>query len=357
MDQDILPLREQIDAIDREIIALLNRRARLAQQIGEHKQRLQLPVFRPEREREVIRKVQDASSGPLHDDGIAAIWREVMSACRALEAREKVAFLGPEGTYSEVAARRFFGASCEFTPCADFDEVFRAQLSGAADYGVVAVENSTEGAVARTMDLLLAHPVRIVGEINLAIHHNLLRSVSGLEGVRAVLAHPQALSQCRSWLDAHLPGVERRAVASNAEGARLASEDASLAAIAGDHAAALYALHVAAAHIQDEAQNRTRFAVLGRRAPPATGNDRTSLILAVPNRAGAVVAMLQPLAAHGVSMTRFESRPARSGAWEYYFYVDIQGHADDAPVRAALDALRGHCAYFKDLGSYPVSRD
>ena len=354
MNADITPLRDQIDAIDRELLALLNQRAQCAQRIGQHKHLAGLPVFRPEREREVITKVQQANAGPLLNDGVSAIWREIMSACRALEARQQVAFLGPEGTYSEQAARQFFGSSCDFVACTDLDDVFRCQLSGNSAFAVVAIENSTEGAIARTLDLLLAHPVRICGEISLAIHHNLLRRKNGLDGIVAILAHPQALAQCRQWLDKHLPGVERRAVSSNAEGARLAAHDTSLAAIAGEQAASQYALQVAAPRIQDEAQNRTRFVVLG--GPPAqpSGHDRTSLILAVPNRAGAVFGMLKPLADHGVSMSRFESRPARSGSWEYFFYVDIEGHQDDGRVAHALEALRQSCAFFKNLGSYPI---
>ncbi|MHB1667551.1 prephenate dehydratase [Thiomonas sp.] len=357
MDTDLTPLRDRIDAIDRQLLELLNQRARHAQDIGQHKHRAGQPVFRPEREREVIAKVLQANAGPLLSDGVTAIWREIMSACRALEARQQVAFLGPEGTYSEQAARQFFGSSCSFAACTDLDEVFRSQLSGSSAFAVVAIENSTEGAVARTLDLLLAHPVQICGEISLAIHHNLLRRHDGLDGVAAVLAHPQALAQCRQWLDKHLPGVERRAVSSNAEGARLAAHDASLAAIAGEQAASQYALQVAAPRIQDEAQNRTRFIVLGGQPTQPSGHDRTSLILAVPNRAGAVFGMLKPLAAHGVSMSRFESRPARSGAWEYFFYVDIEGHQDDARVARALDALRQSCAFFKNLGSYPIGRE
>lgn len=357
MDTDFLHLRERIDTLDQQLLDLLNQRARLAQEIGHLKHQLGLPVFRPEREREVITKVQKANGGPLLDEGLAAVWREIMSACRALEARQLVAFLGPEGTYSEEAARRFFGSSGDFVACANLDEVFRKQLSGACAYAVVAIENSTEGAVARTLDLLLTHPVHICGEISLAIHHNLLRKLPRLDGISAVLAHPQALSQCRQWLDTHLPGVERRAVSSNAEGARLAAEDERLAALAGEQAASLYGLHVAAAHIQDEVENRTRFIVLGPHAANPTGHDRTSLILAVPNRAGAMVAMLKPLAHHGVSMTRFESRPARSGGWEYVFYVDIEGHSEDPAVHAALEDLRNHCAFFKQLGSYPVWQD
>ncbi len=357
MDADLTPLRDQIDALDRQLLKLLNQRAQLAQEIGQHKHRHGLPVFRPEREREVIAKVQQANAGPLQGEGVAAIWREMMSACRALESRQQVAFLGPEGTYSEQAARQFFGSSCSFVACADLDEVVRSQLSGSSAFAVVAIENSTEGAVARTLDLLLAHPVRICGEISLAIHHNLLRKHAGVDGLKAVLAHPQALAQCRQWLDAHLPTVERRAVSSNAEGARLAAQDTRLAAIAGEQAANQYQLHIAAARIQDEAQNRTRFVVLGGQPTQPSGHDRTSLILAVPNRAGAVFGMLKPLADHGVSMSRFESRPARSGSWEYFFYVDIEGHQDDPQVARALEALRESCAFFKNLGSYPIVRE
>ncbi len=354
MDTDLTPLRERIDAIDRQVLELLNQRARHAQDIGLHKHRFGLPVFRPEREREVIAKVQQANTGPLLSDGVMAIWREIMSACRALEARQQVAFLGPQGTYSEQAARQFFGSSCNFNACTDLDEVFRSQINGSSAFAVVAIENSTEGAVARTLDLLLAHPVLISGEISLAIHHNLLRKRPGIDGIRAVLAHPQALAQCRQWLDAHLPAIERRAVSSNAEGARLAAQDETLAAIAGEQAASQYLLHVAAARIQDEAQNRTRFVVLGAHTPQPSGRDRTSLILSVPNRAGAVFEMLRPLAEHGVSMSRFESRPARSGAWEYFYYIDLEGHQDDPPVRQALDELHRACAFFKNLGSYPI---
>lgn len=353
-EDPLLPLRERIDAIDREILDLLNQRARLAQEIGVHKHRLGLPIFRPERELAVVRKVQQANSGPLLDANLASVWTEIMSACRALEAVQRIAYLGPQGTYSEQAARRLFGSSCEFVACADLDEVFHSQLSGACSHAVVPLENSTEGAVARTLDLLLSEPAHLCGEISLPIQHSLLRLQADLQGLRAVLAHPQALSQCRKWLDSHLPGVERRAVSSNAEAARLAAQDASLGAIAGEHAAALYGLQLAATGIQDEVGNRTRFVVLGAETPDSSGRDRTSLILAVPNVAGAVVAMLQPLAEHGVSMSRFESRPARSGAWEYMFYVDIEGHANDANVAAALQALRAHCAFFKNLGSYPI---
>jgi chorismate mutase/prephenate dehydratase len=354
---DLTPWRERIDAIDRQILDLLNQRARAAQEIGHIKQRLGLPVFRPEREREVIGKVREQNGGPLREAGVSAIWREIMSACRALEAPQRVAYLGPAGTFSEQAAQRFFGSSAQGQPCVNVDEVFRSHLGGECEFAVVPVENSTEGAVARNMDLLLAHPVHICGEISLPVRHFLLRQSPGLNGIRAVAAHPQALAQCAGWLRQHLPDAELRSVASNAEGARLAAGDPTLAAIASEQAAALYGLHVAARAIQDEAQNRTRFVVLGAVQPAPTGSDRTSLILSVPNRAGAVYELLKPLAAHGVSMSRFESRPARSGNWEYAFYIDIEGHQDEPRVAAALAELQAACAMYKCLGSYPIDKD
>jgi chorismate mutase/prephenate dehydratase len=357
-DPTLAALRAQIDALDRELLALLNRRARLAQEVGEIKKREGSVVFRPEREAQVIDGLKAANPGPLKTESIAPIWREIMSACRALETPTRVAYLGPAGTFSEQAALGYFGSSIERVPCVSIDEVFRTTTAGAADFGVVPVENSTEGVVARSLDLFLTTPLFIIGETSLSVRHNLLRRVEGLEGIIAVCAHPQALAQCHGWLSNHLPTVERRPVASNAEGARLASLDASLAAIASERAASEWGLHVVAPAIQDDAHNRTRFAIVTHPdrhpAPRASGHDCTSLVVSVANRPGAVHDMLVPLKAHGVSMTRFESRPARSGQWEYYFYIDIQGHPDEPQVDAALKALRAECAFFKLLGTYPV---
>ncbi|MGE0072604.1 MAG: prephenate dehydratase [Thiomonas sp.] len=348
--------RERIDAIDRQILALLNQRAQAAQQIGHIKQRLGMPVFRPERERQVVDTLQAHNAGPLHNAGVSAIWREIMSACRTLEAPLRVAYLGPAGTFSEQAARRFFGSSAHGVACASIDDVFRSHLGGESEFAIVPVENSTEGAVARSMDLLLAHPVHLCGEVSLPVRHFLLRQTPELQGIDVVAAHAQALAQCAGWLRSHLPHAELRSVASNAEGARLAAADARIAAIAAEETAALYGLHIAARAIQDEAQNTTRFVVLGAARPQPTGDDRTSLILSVPNRAGAVYELLKPLAQHGVSMTRFESRPARSGQWEYAFYIDIEGHQDDPEVAMALRELQSACAMYKCLGSYPIDR-
>jgi len=358
MDESLQALREQIDAVDRELLALLNRRAGIAVKVGELKKAEGTPVFRPEREAQVIAALEAANAGPLQRGSVAPIWREVMSACRAVETPTRVAYLGPAGTFSEQAALGYFGSSVVRVPCASIDEVFRAASAGAADFGVVPVENSTEGVVARSLDLLLHTPLSIIGETSLLVRHNLLRLQPGLDGVKAVVAHPQALAQCHGWLSQHLPQAERRPVSSNAEGARLAALDPELAAVAGERAASEFGLHVAAPAIQDDAHNRTRFAVVAlpaqHPAPRASGHDCTSLVVSVRNRPGAVHDMLVPLKAHGVSMTRFESRPARSGQWEYYFYIDLEGHPDDPRVAGALHELRATCAFFKLLGAYPV---
>ena len=355
---ELLVLREKIDAVDRELLALLNRRAGLALEVGEIKKREGSVVFRPEREAQVIDGLKGVNPGPLQSESVAPIWPEIMSACRALETPTRVAYLGPAGTFSEEAALGFFGSSIVRVPCASFDEVFRATTAGAADFGVVPVENSTEGVVARSLDLFLTTPLFIIGETSLIVRHNLLRKDNALTDIQAVCAHPQALAQCHGWLSHHLPDVERRPVSSNAEGARLASLDPHLAAIASPRAATEFGLHIVAPAIQDDAHNRTRFAIVTHPdrhpAPKPSGHDCTSLIVSVDNKPGAVHDMLVPLKVHGVSMTRFESRPARSGQWEYYFYIDIAGHPDDARVGTALRALREACAFFKVLGTYPI---
>jgi chorismate mutase / prephenate dehydratase len=358
MPKSLAELRTSIDQVDRELLALLNRRATLANEVGELKRTEGSPVFRPEREAQVINGLQAANPGPLKDDNIAHVWREIMSACRALEAPQRVAFLGPAGTFSEQAAIQFFGSSIEKVACVSIDEVFRATAAGTAEYGVVPVENSTEGVVARSLDLFLQTPLHVVGETSLLVRHNLLRTTPSLAGVQVVLAHPQALAQCQGWLNNHLPEAERRAVSSNAEGARLAAINPQWAAIASERAGTEFGLHTAAHAIQDDAFNRTRFAVVclpqTLAAPEASGKDCVSLIVSVPNRPGAVHDILVPLKKHGVSMTRFESRPARSGQWEYYFYIDLQGHPSQPHVAAALKDLQALCAFYKVLGTYPL---
>jgi len=351
-------LRQHIDTLDRQLLELLNERAHLAEQVGDIKRAEGSPFFRPDRVAQVLEKIQQLNPGPLKNNHVAAIWREIMSACLALEAPQRVAVLGPIGTFCEQAAIEYFGSAAELIYCNNFDEVFHATAAGTAQYGVVGVENSTEGAVARSLDLFLRTPVHVVGEVSLLVRHNLLRQSPTLDGVEVVLAHPQALGQCQNWLTQHLPNAERRAVSSNAEGARLAATNPAWAGLASERAASQFGLHVVAHAIQDEAYNRTRFAIVclpqTLATPPASGRDCTSLVVSVANKPGAVHDLLVPLKQNGVSMTRFESRPAKSGQWEYFFYIDLDGHISQPHVAKALSELQGMCAFYKVIGSYPV---
>jgi chorismate mutase/prephenate dehydratase len=352
-DERLAELRREIDALDARIVELINRRGGLARAVGEIKQRLDAPVYRPEREAQIFRRLRELNTGPIGGDGLEAIYREIVSACRELERRPRVGYLGPPGTFSEQALIKHFGSGVEAVACPTIDEVFRAAEAGAADFGVVPVENSSEGAVNRSLDLLLQTPLRICGEVSVPVRHNLLTRSGTMDGVTRICAHAQALAQCLGWLDRHWPGIERVPVVSNGEGARLASLDDRTAAIAGEGAAARYGLQVVSAGIQDDPHNRTRFVVVGRYECGPSGADQTSLILSVPDRAGAVHALIEPLARHGVSMKRFESRPARQGTWEYYFYIDVIGHQADPPVARALAELRHNAAFCKVVGSYP----
>jgi chorismate mutase/prephenate dehydratase len=355
IDDKLTPLRLRIDTIDAQILALLNERARVAEEVGHVKAESNAPVFRPEREAQVLRAVAERNPGPIGNADVQTIFREIMSACRALEKRVTVAYLGPAGTFSEQAVYRQFGHGVEALPCASIDEVFRAAEAGTADFGVVPVENSSEGAINRTLDLMLQTTLSISGEISIQVHHSLMTRSGSMDGVTRVIAHSQALAQCQVWLTQNFPNLARQAVASNGEAALMASEDPTVAAIAGEFAGQRYNLQVVNAHVQDDPHNRTRFAVIGRLHTTPSGLDHTSLVLSVSNQAGAVYNLLAPLAANGVSMTRFESRPARMGTWEYYFYVDVEGHAREERVAKALAELKQNAAFFKVLGSYPVA--
>lgn len=358
--QSLSELRLQIDALDTQLLALLNRRAQIAEEVGALKRREGSAFFRPDRVAIVIEKIQQANHGPLKNEHVASIWREIMSACLALESPQRVAVLGPAGTFTEQAALEYFGSAVEFVYCANFDEVFHATTSGTSQFGVVGVENSTEGVVTRSLDLFLHSPVHVVAEVSMMVRHHLLRRDNSLEDIEAVLAHPQALAQCQDWLSRYLPNVERRSVSSNAEGARLAASNTAWACLASDRAATQWGLHIVGHAIQDDASNRTRFAVIclpeTMSAPDATGHDCTSLVVSVPNRPGAVHDLLMPLKNHGVSMTRFESRPARTGQWDYYFYIDLDGHPSEPHMQRALSELQHLCAFYKVLGTYPVAR-
>lgn len=346
-------LRDQIDALDGELLRLINDRAQLAHRIGEIKQG---NIYRPEREAQVLRRVAERNPGPLPAAAAQRIVREVMSACLALEQPLTIAYLGPAGTYSESAARKHFGGAPGLQACVGIDDVFRAVEAGNAHYGVVPIENSTEGAIGRSLDLLLSSPLQICGEINLPIHHQLLARAAGMGDLRRIYSHAQSLAQCHEWLNRNLPSVPRIPVASNAEAARLAAEEEGAAAIAGDAAAELYGLAVLAANIEDDPNNTTRFAVIAGHDAGPSGADRTSLVCSAQNRPGGLFQLLAPFADNGVSMSRLESRPARGfggSRWEYVFYIDLVGHRSEEAVARALDALRERAGFVKVLGSYP----
>jgi chorismate mutase/prephenate dehydratase len=347
-------LRIRIDELDIEIQTLLSERAACAQQVAQAKQNSEESAFyRPEREAEILRRVRERNRGPLSGDEMVRLFREIMSACLALEQPLTVAYLGPEGTYTQAAAQKRFGHSVTFKSLAAIDEIFREVEAGSADFGVVPVENSTEGAINHTLDMFIRSPLKICGDVELQIHHQLLGRGTSVEGVSSVRAHQQALAQCREWLDANLPGAERVAVSSNAEAARLANEDESVVAIASETAAEMYDLHVLAKNIEDDPNNSTRFLVVGRQKVGRSGKDKTSLMVAVHNKPGALYSLLAPIARHGVSMTKIESRPSRVSKWDYVFFVDVEGHVEDDNVAAALKELASEASLLKVLGSYP----
>ncbi len=353
MSGNLKQFRAQIDCIDDELLRLFNERANLAQQIGHAKGAS--AVLRPEREAQVLQRMMDANAGPLSREGVAVLFTEIMSQCRSLEAPLRVAYLGPHGTFSEAAVFQRFGQATEGLSAESIDDVFTAVESGAASYGMVPVENSTEGAVGRTLDLLLASNLKICGEVLLQVHQCLLSNENDLSVIRRVYSHPQSFGQCQEWLHAHLPQAERITASSNADAARMAAGESFAAAVAGERAAVHYHLKLLAKNIEDDARNTTRFLLVGKQAVAASGKDKTSLAMSAANRPGAMHDLLTPFAQNGVSMTKLESRPSRTGLWEYVFYVDIEGHQSDAKVAAALAQLKQIAAFVKVLGSYPAA--
>jgi len=354
MTKELDRLRESIDRVDDEILRALNERARLARAIGTLKVG---QAYRPEREAQVLLRLKAANPGPLSGETVALLFREVMSACLALERPITVAYLGPRGTFSEAAAMKHFGLAAVALAATSIDEVFREVESGGADFGVIPVENSTEGAVGRSLDLMPQTPRKVCGEVLIRIHHHVMAKpdVKALAGIRRIFSHSQSLAQCHEWLNSNLPNAERVAVASNAEAARRACDEAGSAAVAGEMAAAHYGLGILASNIEDEPNNTTRFLIVGDYEPRPTGRDKTSLVLSARNRAGAVYEMLTPFATRGVSMTKFESRPSKVALWEYLFFVDIEGHREDGNVAAALEEIGRIAGYLKVLGSYPCA--
>lgn len=356
MPEQLKQLRDQIDAIDSELLKLVSTRAKLAQQIGKIKK--SGIVYRPEREAQILSRIQQENPGPISNEHLKQLFTEIMSVCRALEKPMSVAYLGPNGTFSEEAALRRFGSAITTVACDSIDEVFHKVESDSVNYGVVPVENSSEGAVGRSMDLLLQTPLTICGEIQLPVHQFLMAQQTDLAQINKVYSHPQSLAQCHQWLCTHLPHIPSTALinaASNADAARQASVDKQAAAIASKRAAELFGLSICAENIEDDPKNTTRFVVIGKQMVDISGKDKTSLILSTNNRSGAIYNLLEPLALHGVSMSRLESRPSRTGLWQYVFFIDIEGHQEDAPVAAALEGIREKAAFLKILGSYPAT--
>jgi chorismate mutase/prephenate dehydratase len=362
---DLDQLRQQIDAIDTQIHELINQRAECAQQVAATKLRQytadngegdlsKVMFYRPEREAQVLRKVIERNKGPLDGKTVAHLFREIMSACLALEKPMEVAYLGPEGTFTQAATIKHFGQSVICRSQSTIDDVFAQVESGQCNYGVVPVENSTEGMISHTLDNFMHSPLKICGELELRIRlHLLVNEKASADTIKTICAHQQALAQSRGWLDKNWPGVERFAVASNAEAARMAQKDTSIAAVAGDIAAEQYGLMKLAESVEDYANNTTRFLVIGREDVPPSGIDKTSLIVEVKNKPGALIGVLQPFQAAGVSLTRIDTRPSRTDIWAYVFFIEFEGHREQTHIRQILDALEEHTSLLKVLGSYP----
>jgi len=354
-DERLQQVRERINAIDAELLRLISERAACAQAVAKIKDAHgeSVKYYRPEREAEILRRIKAENPGPLDGEEIARLFREIMSACLALEKPLKVGYLGPQGTFTQAAALKHFGHSVHAQPFGAIGDIFREVEAGACDYGVVPVENSTEGVVNHTLDMFMRSPLMIAGEVTLRIHHHLLSKAVDLDAVRRVYSHQQSLAQCRGWLDRYLPNAERIAVSTNADAAKLAAGAPDAAAVASEAAAELYELRVLAQRIEDELGNTTRFLVIGAEDAPPSGHDKTSMLLSCRNEAGGLHRLLTPFAEQGLSMTRIESRPSRQGVWDYVFFVDVCGHRQSPEVAQALAQLKNAANLCKVLGSYP----
>ena len=360
MNDDALEkLRQQIDDIDQKLLELFNRRARCAVEVAEVKRALGdesdegVSFFRPDREAQVINRLKTLNQGPLSDDEVGRLIREVMSACLALEQPLKIAYLGPEGTFTQSAALKHFGHSVTTVPMSSIPDVFNSVESGHVDYGLVPVENSTEGVVSHTLDMFMNSNLKVCGEVEIPIHHHLAMHSQNVSEIKHVYSHQQSFAQCRRWLDQNLPAIERIPVSSNAEAARLASIESDAAAICGLPAVEVFDLKICYENIEDLSDNTTRFVIIGKQDVDPSGNDKTSLLISTKNIPGALLGLLQPLADHGISMNKIESRPAQGLKWAYVFFIDIDGHQQDPAVGKALNELKQQAALFKILGSYP----
>ena len=357
-DDALSKLRDQIDAIDEQLLELFNKRARCAVDVAEVKRDLSddddaIDFFRPDREAQVIKRLKSLNQGPLSDDEVGRLIREVMSACLALEQPLKIAYLGPEGTFTQSAALKHFGHSVSTVPMSSIPDVFSSVESGHADYGLVPVENSTEGVVSHTLDMFIDSNLKVCGEVEIRIHHHLANKSQDMKDVQRIYSHQQSFAHCRRWLDQNYPGLERIPVSSNAEAARIASEETGAAAICGLPAVEIFGLKICYENIEDLSDNTTRFVIIGNQDVGPSGNDKTSLLISTKNVPGALLRLLQPLADNGISMNKIESRPAQGRKWAYVFFIDIDGHQQSDDVTRALDELRQQSSLFKILGSYP----
>ncbi len=348
-------LRAQIDAIDQQILQLINQRASLAEDVARTKMASGEAscFYRPDREALVLRRIKELNPGPLDDDTAARFFRELMSACLALEKPLIVAFLGPEGTFTQQAAFKHFGHAVHTEAVAMIEDIFQAVEEGSCQFGVVPIENSTEGVVTHTLDRFVISQLQICGEVEIRIQHNLMANVSELSEITEVFSHRQSFAQCRKWLDKKLPGVQCTEVNSNAEAAKIASNQQGAAAIAGEVAADIYNVTMLEEGIEDEANNTTRFVIIGHLASTSTAKDKTSLLISAKNHVGALYSILEPFAKNSISMTKIESRPSRRGLWAYLFFIDIDGHQTDENIALALEQLKPNAAMVKILGSYP----
>jgi len=348
-------IRDQIDGLDSDILTLISERGELAKEVANIKNQDgdKASFYRPEREAQVLQKIIARNKGPLSDEEMARLFREIMSACLALEQKMSVAFLGPEGTFTQAAALKHFGNSIKTIPLSAIDEVFREVESGAVNFGVVPIENSTEGVINHTLDMFMNSSLSICGEVELRVHHNLMGQMTDITNITKLYSHQQSLAQCREWLDANLPHIDRISVSSNAEAARLASLEPGVAAIAGEIAANFYELHIINNSIEDEPDNTTRFLVIGREQIAPSGSDKTTILVSTANKPGALSRLLQPFANSDVSLTRIESRPSRQTMWDYVFFIDMEGHKEDPEIAEVLRVLRDETAMLKILGSYP----
>lgn len=355
-EKDLKELRERIDAIDDQILELLNRRAEVVLDVGRAKAGQDKDFYVPSREQAIYQRLTARNCGPFPTEAVRRVFREIISASLSLEQPMKVAFLGPRGTFTHTASMHQFGLSAQLVPQKSISAIFEEVSRERVHYGVVPVENSTEGVVSHTLDMFMSSDLKINAEILLPISHYLLSRTGRMEDVRKVVSHPQPLAQCRRWLEENLPDTPLVDVASTALAAQMAAEDESFAAIASEMSATLYGLRPVKEKIEDNPNNVTRFLIIGRRTPDRSGRDKTSLMFSVKDQPGILYRMLEPFSARGINLSKIESRPMKTKAWEYIFFLDVDGHIEEESVQNAVEELREHCQFLKVLGSYPKAR-